>query len=288
MQRPVSSIADNLFYSTVYIETKTLDGGQVGTGFLINYPVTAGNIVPVLVTNKHVLLGAYEAEFRLVRAEGNDPAQGAVKIKYEGFGQDSWLGHPAENVDVAVMLFAPIWNRMVEINAPGFYRAFSPENLLDQRNSFDLDAIEQVTFLGYPAGLYDSVSMLPIARRGQTATPIYIDYNGLPAFLIDAAVFPGSSGSPVVIFDNGLYVARNGAVNLGQSRFFLVGIVAAVHTREISGEISITTTGSIASFREPIGLGIVYKSSAIQECVDILFANAGVVSEGAPSPDALA
>ena len=41
---------------------------------------------------------------------------------------------------------------------------------------------------------------MPILRRGTTATPIALNFEGRPEFLIDAAVYPGSSGSPVFVY----------------------------------------------------------------------------------------
>jgi hypothetical protein len=64
-----------------------------------------------------------------------------------------------------------------------------------------------------------------------------VDYNGLPAFLVDASVFPGSSGSPVFLLDRGISMRRTGEVQLGTSRLALLGILAAVHVRQVSGDI---------------------------------------------------
>ncbi|MFR3321383.1 MAG: hypothetical protein ACLTSZ_09905 [Lachnospiraceae bacterium] len=71
-------------------------------------------------------------------------------------------------------------------------------------------AIEDITFIGYPSGLYDSVNKLPIIRQGITATPIWNQFNGENVFLIDAGVFPGSSGSPVFIYNHGSYPTKDG------------------------------------------------------------------------------
>lgn len=67
--------------------------------------------------------------------------------------------------------------------------------------------------IGYPNGLWDSQNNLPIIRRGITATSVKKDYNGKKEFLIDAAVFPGSSGSPVFIFNEGSYSVPGGFSN---------------------------------------------------------------------------
>jgi len=87
----------------------------------------------------------------------------------------------------------------------------------------DLAALEEVTFIGYPSGLYDEHNVTPITRKGITATPPWNDFQGQPAFLIDAGVFPGSSGSLVFIFNQGAYATRGG-LTLG-SRLLFMGVL---------------------------------------------------------------
>ena len=56
---------------------------------------------------------------------------------------------------------------------------------------------EEIVFIGYPSGLRDEHNSTPLIRRGITASPIWNDFGNDPIFLIDAGVYPGSSGSPV-------------------------------------------------------------------------------------------
>ena len=58
--------------------------------------------------------------------------------------------------------------------------------------------VEDVLMIGYPNGLWDTTHNMPIIRRGTIATDIKLDYNEKKEFVIDAACFPGSSGSPVL------------------------------------------------------------------------------------------
>ena len=67
---------------------------------------------------------------------------------------------------------------------------------------------------------------MPIVRKGITATSLQLDFNNEPKFLIDAAIYGGSSGSPVYIFNQGSYSPANGGLVAG-TRLKLIGIVYA-------------------------------------------------------------
>ena len=283
---PVQTIADELFFTTVLIEATNDSGGWTGTGFLLTYPA-GQQAIPVLVTNRHVFAAATHASFTLTQTDGTEPLRAGTRLSISNFGDANWVGHPDPAIDVAVMFFNPVLEQLAALGAPAFFRSFTPDLLATQASANELDSIEQVTFVGYPNGLFDRESMSPIVRRGHTATPIFNDYNGSPAFLIDASVFPGSSGSPVVLFDRGTYTTRDGTTHVG-SRIMLLGVVAAVYTRRVNGTIEMVSRGQ-ATFDDVLNLGIVFKSSAIQECVDAAFSRAGVsLAPTVPSPDSLA
>lgn len=272
--------SEQLFFTTVYIAGRGTTGQWTGTGFIVRYETTVG-IVDILVTNKHVLAGADELDVRFVQAgaDGKPVAQ-ATQTTITSFGEASWLGHPHDQVDVAVMFLGPVVNQMNEQARSPFYKAFAVDQMLTTAQADELDALESVTFVGYPNGLYDTHTFLPIARRGQTATPIQANYRDAPAFLIDASVFGGSSGSPVLLFDRGLYQTRAGDAVVG-TRLMLLGVLAAVHVRQTGGLVHDLPTKQIAVFDEALDLGIVFKASAIHESVELLLARSGIkIPEG--------
>lgn len=57
--------------------------------------------------------------------------------------------------------------------------------------------------LGYPIGLADARNNYPIFRKGYTAAHPAVDFNEDGIGLVDMACFPGSSGSPIYILNEG-------------------------------------------------------------------------------------
>ena len=122
--------------------------------------------------------------------------------------------------------FNDFQNRNIEI----FFRTVD-QNIVPTKEQEDkLSAIENITFIGYPSGLYDEKNKISIIRQGITATPIWNDFKGEEVFLIDAGVFPGSSGSPVFIYNQGTYPVKDG-IALG-SRLIFVGVLSKTMLRD--------------------------------------------------------
>lgn len=274
----VTTLADQLFFVTAYLEGKAENGsGRAGTGFVYTVPTDRGD-ANFLVSNKHVFAGLSELTVRMVRAGDDQTLQlgSATQITLTDFNDGLWKGHPDASVDVAALPLGTIADAMVGMGAPPFFRSIPSDISLTDITSRTLDSIEEVVFVGYPNGIYDDKNFTPVVRRGSTATPISIDYRGEPAFLIDASVFPGSSGSPVFVLNQGSYTSRNGGIVIGQ-RFIFLGVLAAVHVRQVVGSlIQLPATVGVQT-SETLDLGIVYRAQAIDQTVDLFLEGEGLV-----------
>lgn len=231
----VTSIAEQLFFTTVRIDTVAANGAQgSGTGFLFMHKVGA-EAYPFVVTNKHVVFGVSEGALTFLQAQEQLPSFGkGFRLSIEGWAQ-AWFGHPSPDVDIAICPFAPLVEEIKEKHGIDLFYRWVESGMIPSAQQLEgLDAIESVIFIGYPNGIWDGKNLLPIARRGTTASPIDVDFEGTPRFLIDASVFGGSSGSPVFILNQGSWAEKSGALVAG-SRLMFVGVIAAVffsHTVE--------------------------------------------------------
>src|SRR6056297_3191293 len=106
---PNYSIAEQLMFTTVRIETRDGDGGSgVGTGFVFEIDVAADRKALFLVTNKHVIAGAKTGTLSFTIAKDGAPSIGKrYDLKVDDF-ETGFTGHDDPDADVAAMPFVPI------------------------------------------------------------------------------------------------------------------------------------------------------------------------------------
>ncbi len=291
----VKSIAEQLFFTTARIDTVALDSRSgSGTGFFFSYKHKASNqTFPFIVTNKHVVEGQREGALTFLHREVGLPSLGkGFRLGIQDWPH-AWFGHPDPAIDIAVCPFAPLETHIKQQNNVDlFYRFVSNEMIPTPEQMAELDAVEPVTFIGYPNGIWDSKNLLPVARRGTTASPIEVDFEGTPRFLIDASVFGGSSGSPVFIMNQGFTASKDGGINLGASRLLFLGVVAAVYFRmQLNQIVAVpipTQLQPMAQQQEMIDLGIVFKARTVVETIEAFLKASGVNLSAAPEAAAAA
>jgi hypothetical protein len=232
-----------------------------------------------LITNRHVIAGAQSGTFFLhLKDAGGGPKRGSkAPVTLDGFEQ-RWISHPDAAVDLCAMPLAPVLQAAHTKGVAPFLVPLEKSLIPSSSELEALAALEDVVMVGYPIGIWDSFNNMPVLRKGITATHPANDYEGRKEFMIDLACFPGSSGSPVFLFNVGSYAAKDGGTVIG-SRIKLLGVLYAGPQFTAEGNIHIvnvpTHQTAVALSQIPCNLGICIKAERLLEFEPVLHAMIG-------------
>lgn len=262
------NIFEQLLYTTLKIECIDLLGNitSIGTGFLLSRPIDINSQKIYLVTNKHVIEGQNNISISFTELENGEPKIGRIQKFNISELQQGIVYHPDKNIDIAILEITGLF-----INFPNklFFKTVDYDMLATFKEE-ELNVAQSIYFVGYPDNRYDIANNLPLIRTGIIASNPKLDFNGSKQFIIDAQVFPDSSGSPVyidLIYEN----FKNGQIVLGERKVKLLGIVAMTMIR--NNELQAINTNTKFITQEVLGLGIVFKSTAIKELIDSMPTN---------------
>jgi len=261
----VNTISKHLLFNTVKI-TCVMPGGVVshGTGFIIDILDSPEQNALIVITNRHVVEGALHISIRMIgrMKDADQPLLGTAHDFSIDNNSVQLVGHPDPTVDIAAFPLLPVIGAM---EPDVFFRFVARHQIATPVQAAAHDALEEVTFVGYPNGWSDELHHTPIVRRGITATPMGLKFGGKPVFLVDGSVFGGSSGSPVFLFNEGTYSDGQGNLVVG-TRFQLVGIMAATLVRHSNLPMTVATQPHVKLAQE-MNLGVAYNSHAIVETI---------------------
>ena len=266
------SPVDQLTYCTVRIVCALPGGSSVGTGFMFNFLKDGqGRGLPCIVTNKHVIEGADVAEivFHVDDGKGMPQEKYFRVITFDDL-QSRVLRHPDPSVDLcAIPIGASINQVHDETGEKMLFIHLDKNSLITTEMLGTLNAVEDVIMVGYPSGIWDKTNNLPVVRRGITASHPAKNFNGIREFLIDAACFHGSSGSPVVLFNQSGYTTNDRKVH-HSSRLALLGVLYSGPILTAQGDIKIVNvptvqTKAIAVTQLTMNLGLVINADRILE-----------------------
>jgi hypothetical protein len=224
------------------------DSQFIATGFLMNFYT-----MPCLVTNKHVI-GEKDLQYRL-----NLPGHliDRIRIGQERDFEDyfTWVCHPDDEVDLAAILVP--YEASAIVVGMYFDTLALPDELYDGREIF---------YWGFPlgSGAEKSLQHYPIMRTGVIAQSRFEN-----KFMVEANVFPGSSGSP--IYTKPIIIKDEKASSKEKTRIVLkapklIGIVSSYITyRDVA--ISEQTGHPRVVFQENSGLAWAMKADCIFDII---------------------
>ena len=274
------SLNEAFLRSTVLVTFEVAPNKQsFGTGFFVFRPIKGDEGHVLLITNKHVLPPegtAKSIRIRVTVGPADKPSVHFVEVPVVGHNGKYLPNvklHPKQGFDVAAV------NVTDTIVKEGIQATWLPLDLFSTPERLKSEAItvgDEIFLLGFPDAIFDARNVSPLLRTGVIATVPLEGYAfndalrakfGLPdridGFLIDANVFPGSSGSVVVLKQQATTIGPQGqtVVSAAKKIPYVLGIV--------SGSIPISDAALGTTQR--MGLGIVYSADAIRTVIELFY-----------------
>lgn len=245
----VISVAEEIIYSTVKITTflKGVATGS-GTGFFTAFNRTSTTCLATIVTNKHVINNCDQIKI-ICHLEGNDsemPSGKFISLMIE-INENRVIYHPNKDIDLCAISMGDLLVAAKNEGNKIFFKCLDLDIVPKQDDWQYFDAIEEVTMTGCPNGISDEVNNLPIVRKGITASSLGNLYNGKQEFMVDMACFPGSSGSPIFLYDKLGYLDRKtNKYHMDKGRLYLVGILYSGPQITNTGKVILASPPQVA------------------------------------------
>ncbi|MCI0478125.1 MAG: serine protease [Anaerolineales bacterium] len=251
----------------VAIGTDDAEGERrwIASGFLYGVPTNtrAREYQVYLVTNRHVLAGLDKAYLRC-NPQADKRAR-EFDLSLFDQNQPLWFTHPDDEVDVAVM---PINFDLLQESGMqvAYFQGDQHSAPIDTLNDLGVTEGDFAYVLGFPMGLVGQHRNTVIVRSGTLARVRDLLARSSKIFLVDAFVFPGNSGGPVVLKPEA--VAIEGTKP--QVVPYLIGIVQAyMPYQDIA--LSAQTGRPRVIFEENTGLAAVHPVDFIIETIAARF-----------------
>ena len=187
-----------------------------------------------LVTNRHVLVSeTSELASSIIFHHRKITEKGYEWVPITISGTDLHSRsrfHQSDDVDVAVVsvldLLVDVITLKRENETPMGFQAVSKDLFPGTNKMISVGVGVDALVVGYPRGFYDKFSKFPIVKSGVIASKWGMPFGGKPYFLIDAKLFPGSSGSLVISRPTDLVVQKGQvyAHSSGSKEFLFLGI----------------------------------------------------------------
>ena len=251
-------LLDDRFHGlSTRVETFHEKGCEKGSGFFYHQKGPPNPEKPewvsisntFLVTNRHLLLPQVENEeiipnkikFYHRRILKSSISWIPIEIDRKEFLKRAKF-HPNPGIDVATVEILDLDKDLIKkspvnesTHSTTIMNDFSvSKEDLPGHNNINVEVADDVVILGYPDEYYDTHNVFPIVKGGIIASRWGSNFNGLPYFLVDAKLFPGSSGSIVLSKPKDIAVINGQIFVAKEKQFAFLGIYASEPIVEIN------------------------------------------------------
>lgn len=281
----MASFDKDLFGITTLIECGINSFKSQGSGFYYNElsprdpNIEAGQwrkiIGTYLITNRHVALPRLNDKellpnyfvFNLRENINNNIEWYQIRLNSDQL-KERLILHPDQTVDVVAIKVDDLIIDTVRDNPDKkiiFGSCLTNDNL-PSNSQLEIEVSSDIIVASYPRGFYDNVNKFPIVKSGIISSAWGRNFNGKPMFLIDAQLFPGSSGGLVISKPTNIAMIDGKLMYNKVKQFVLLGVYSGEPIQRYDpveiGDITVVRKSSY-------GLGNVWYSSLIHDIITI-------------------
>jgi S1-C subfamily serine protease len=228
-----------------------------------------------LVTNKHVFNESKTTWLRF-NPEGDEPAKEFEARLIDQNNNRTWLVHPDPEVDLAILSINANFLSEQGIRF-SFFRSDQHVTTRAQATEVGISEGDGVFILGFPMGMIGEKRNFVIVKQGIIARIRDALTGNAKEFLVDASIFPGNSGGPVVSRPEVVAIQGTKAY----SSATLLGVVASyVPYQDVA--VSMQTKRPRVIFEENSGLASIVPADYLIEIIDTAIGAAEIVKQEPP------
>lgn len=277
------NLDDRINTLTTLVRNRTEHGQGQGSAFYYQHlspkegdgPQWRNVLNTWLVTNRHVVLPkVQDAEivptelcFHLRRVISGRLTWSPYRLSRDQLHERVRL-HPSPIVDVAAIEIGDLLEGIVRDDKDEYqglipWNAVGPDDFAGQ-NKINIEVSDDVLVIGYPRGFYDTVNLFPIVKGGIVASRWGAHFCGAPHFLIDAKLFPGSSGSIVVSKPRELVLENGNLLMAKERQYAFLGVYSGEYQVK---ETPVELEDLIIVQKSGYNVGIVWYAHLVEEIV---------------------
>lgn len=283
------SMSKITFESQLYSMTTIIECGvgsykSYGSGFFYNVLAPVDPTIKgvqhrkvegiYLITNRHVALPKVNDKdtmpdylvFNLRKNTQDDGVEWYPMAIERPKLQNLLLLHPNSGVDVVAIKIDDYIKEIVKNqNRDILIPMYLSNDNLPNNNDLTIEVTSDIVVASYPRMFYDKVNKFPIVKSGIVASGWGLNFNNTPTFLIDAKLFPGSSGGLVLSKPTHLSTTDGKLVFSHNKRFVLLGVYSG---EPISIPNAIELENMTIIRKDSYGLGTVWYPHLITEIIN--------------------
>jgi len=270
------SFEDKLYTVTTLINVNINKFEGRGTGFFYTQTPDSINLLKKpkiwLISNRHILFphnkypDSISLLLRKIKVKNTDAVKWDTTKIYNSYLNENTKFFKNANIDVAALDVSEYIKQSTFTHSKFDVFSLNKLNLIDSTDSYQPEVGDDILSIGYPKAYYDSFNKFPTVKSGIIASRYGSNYGGKPYFIIDAKLFPGSSGSLIISKPKSVVMIHGMPHYQQEKKIHFLGIYSGTHhSRPQTIEFYDMTITKIGKFNT----GIVWYAYLIEELINL-------------------